>query len=59
MTEIEEVETEAQAEIQAEKETEIIIKNIVIVGDGAVGKTCLLYAYSNQGEFRVSYVPTM
>lgn len=38
---------------------EPIVKNVVIVGDGAVGKTCLLYAYSNKGEFRTSYVPTM
>lgn len=37
----------------------VTIKNIVLVGDGAVGKTCLLYSYSNGGEFRTSYVPTM
>lgn len=39
--------------------TDSIVKNIVIVGDGAVGKTCLLYAYSNQGEFCLTYIPTM
>lgn len=39
--------------------TELSVKNIVFVGDGAVGKTCILYAYSNQGEFCVTYVPTM
>lgn len=37
----------------------LTLKNIVFVGDGAVGKTSLLYAYSNQGGFRISYVPTM
>lgn len=39
--------------------SEIVVKNVVIVGDGSVGKTCLLYAYSNQGEFFLTYVPTM
>ncbi|XP_055320245.1 ras-like GTP-binding protein RhoL [Sitodiplosis mosellana] len=38
---------------------DLVVKNIVFVGDGAVGKTSLLYAYSNQGEFRISYVPTI
>lgn len=37
----------------------LVTKNIVIVGDGAVGKTCLLHSYTNQGEFRTSYIPTM
>ncbi|KAG5670528.1 hypothetical protein PVAND_000786 [Polypedilum vanderplanki] len=32
--------------------------NIVIVGDGAVGKTCLLHRYSNE-TFLDSYVPTV
>jgi GTPase SAR1 family protein len=32
--------------------------NIVIIGDGAVGKTCLLHCYSNE-TFLESYVPTV
>lgn len=45
--------------VQKRKMSELVVKNIVFVGDGSVGKTSLLYAYSNQGGFRVSYVPTM
>ncbi|CRK94986.1 CLUMA_CG008474, isoform A [Clunio marinus] len=33
-------------------------KQIVIVGDGTVGKTCLLHSYSNE-SFLESYVPTV
>ncbi|XP_055319546.1 ras-like GTP-binding protein RhoL [Sitodiplosis mosellana] len=36
-----------------------VVKHIVFVGDGAVGKTSLLHVYSNQGEFNLSYVPTI
>ncbi|XP_031623858.1 ras-like GTP-binding protein RhoL [Contarinia nasturtii] len=43
----------------SENKEELVVKNIVFVGDGAVGKTSILYAYSNQGEFRISYVPTI
>lgn len=39
--------------------SELVIKNIVFVGDGSVGKTSLLYAFKNKGRFRISYGPTM
>lgn len=32
--------------------------NIVIIGDGTVGKTCLLHCFSNE-TFLDEYVPTM
>ena len=31
---------------------------LVVVGDGAVGKTCLLYAYVKK-EFVSKYIPTI
>ncbi|KAL9648772.1 hypothetical protein ABK040_003707 [Willaertia magna] len=34
------------------------ITRLVVVGDGAVGKTCLLFVYAN-GEFPEKYVPTI
>lgn len=34
-------------------------KHLVIVGDGTVGKTCLLYAFTNKGGFKDDYEPTM
>lgn len=33
-------------------------KQIVIIGDGTVGKTCLLHSYSNE-SFLEDYVPTV
>ncbi|CAO1426937.1 unnamed protein product [Diamesa serratosioi] len=35
-----------------------ITKNIVIVGDGTVGKTCLLHSFTND-QFLETYVPTV
>lgn len=34
------------------------VKNVVIVGDGAVGKTCVLHSFTEQ-KFLESYEPTM
>lgn len=34
------------------------VKNIVTIGDGAVGKTCLLHAFTEE-TFLDNYVPTM
>jgi Ras-related C3 botulinum toxin substrate 1 len=34
------------------------IKQIVVIGDGTVGKTCLLHSYTNE-SFRESYVATV
>ena len=33
-------------------------KKLVVVGDGAVGKTCIIYSYFN-GSFKTDYIPTM
>jgi small GTP-binding protein len=43
-----------------EKESKIEVENVkcVIVGDGAVGKTCLLVAYTT-GHFPEKYMPTV
>ncbi|XP_037035151.1 ras-like GTP-binding protein RhoL isoform X1 [Bradysia coprophila] len=35
------------------------IINLVIVGDSTVGKTCLLFAYTNKGGFNSLYEPTI
>ncbi|XP_055533001.1 ras-like GTP-binding protein RhoL [Wyeomyia smithii] len=36
------------------------IVNIVVVGDGMVGKTCLLHAYTNpDSSFNIDYTPTI
>lgn len=34
------------------------VKHIVIVGDGSVGKTCILHTYANK-QFNKEYSPTM
>lgn len=34
------------------------VKNIVTIGDGAVGKTCLLHCFAEE-SFLEDYVPTM
>jgi Ras-related C3 botulinum toxin substrate 1 len=38
--------------------TDQLVKKVVVVGDGAVGKTCLLAAYSGK-PFDPAYVPTI
>ena len=32
---------------------------VVVIGDASVGKTCLLYAYANPGQFLSEHVPTV
>lgn len=44
--------------IQFTHMTTTSVKQIVIIGDGMVGKTCLLHSYSNE-SFLESYVPTV
>ena len=39
-------------------EEDLIVKKIVIVGDGACGKTCLMLVYE-KGEFPEGYIPTI
>eukprot|EP01080_Neovahlkampfia_damariscottae_P002498 gene2498-3204_t len=34
------------------------VLKLVVIGDGAIGKTCLIFVYS-KGEFPESYVPTV
>jgi len=42
----------------AKEEVDLSNLKLVVVGDGAVGKTSLLYVY-NKGEFPENYVPTV
>lgn len=32
---------------------------VVVIGDASVGKTCMLYAYANPGQFLSEHVPTV
>ena len=45
-------------EAAASNETDIPQVKIVVVGDGAVGKTCMVMCYS-QDTFPTAYVPTV
>ena len=36
----------------------MVRKKLVVVGDGACGKTCLLYVFANE-EFPKLYIPTV
>ncbi|KNC55557.1 uncharacterized protein AMSG_01820 [Thecamonas trahens ATCC 50062] len=38
--------------------TNVVARKLVIVGDGSVGKTCLLLRYA-KGEFQTAYIPTV
>lgn len=42
----------------SEEHTNKKVKNIVTIGDGAIGKTCLLHAFTEEA-FLEDYVPTM
>ena len=37
---------------------ELDIKKLIIIGDGAIGKTCLLQVFQ-KGEFPETYLPTV
>ena len=39
-------------------DSELTVKKIVIIGDGACGKTCLMLVYE-KGEFPTRYIPTI
>lgn len=46
------------SEENSEEAADVEAKNIVLIGDGAVGKTSLLFAYQNE-SLLTSYTPTM
>ena len=41
-----------------DQEEDSIVKKIIVIGDGACGKTCLLLRFEND-TFSDSYVPTI